>query len=358
MFPERLKRARKAAGLSMEALAEQAEVSRNAIWKYEHGEAMPASGKLLKLSKALDVRSEYFFRPVRQSLDGVAYRKHASLPKKVLDRVSHDVLEQVERWAELLDLFPDSVAPVAPFAPPDGLPRHLQDLGDIETFAEKIRDAWALGRGPIPKLIDVLESRGIIVVATDVVGDAKFDGLACSVQNNPVVVISSHRPGDRQRLTMAHELGHLLLHGRLAKGLDEEKACNRFAGAFLLPKSALVQAVGEKRHALDARELYLLKHEYGISMAAILMRCRQCGIISENLCARYFRQFGKQGWRKQEPGDAYPAEDTTRLRQLVYHALSEEFIGEAKAAELMAQPLARFHAERQLEEAGDGPADQ
>src|SRR5699024_5993925 len=141
---------------------------------------------------------------------------------------------------------------------PDGWPDQFTTLNDVEAAAERLRDAWDLGRSPIPSLIDVLEDRGVIVVVTRVETHDKFDGLMCNVQDKPVVVVSAHRPGDRQRLTLAHELGHLLLHDRLAEELDEEKACNAFAGAFLLPKSALVQAVGCKRHALDAGELYLL----------------------------------------------------------------------------------------------------
>jgi DNA-binding XRE family transcriptional regulator len=59
MFAERLKRARKAAGFSMDTLAKQAGLSANAIKKYEHGTTMPSSANLLKLAKALGVRSEY-----------------------------------------------------------------------------------------------------------------------------------------------------------------------------------------------------------------------------------------------------------------------------------------------------------
>ena len=60
MIGERLKRARAAAGLSMQALGEQAGVSANMIKKYEHDVSMPSSSMLLKLGKALGVRSEYF----------------------------------------------------------------------------------------------------------------------------------------------------------------------------------------------------------------------------------------------------------------------------------------------------------
>ena len=78
-----------------------------------------------------------------------------------------------------------------------------------------------------------------------------------------VWVVSTHSSGDRQRFTLAHELGHLVLHGRLAEGIDEEKACNQFAGAFLLPKSGVLQHLGTFRRHLELQELFLLKVIFG-----------------------------------------------------------------------------------------------
>ena len=46
MFAQRLQRARKAAGLSMNKLAQEVGVSANAIKKYEHGINMPSSSNL------------------------------------------------------------------------------------------------------------------------------------------------------------------------------------------------------------------------------------------------------------------------------------------------------------------------
>lgn len=73
MIGDRLKRARKAAGLSTRALGELAGVGAMAISKYETGKSVPSSGVLLNLSKALGVKVEYFFRPLEVSLQEVEY---------------------------------------------------------------------------------------------------------------------------------------------------------------------------------------------------------------------------------------------------------------------------------------------
>jgi Zn-dependent peptidase ImmA (M78 family) len=197
-------------------------------------------------------------------------------------------------------------------------------------------------------MIDTLESHGVMIIVTDIESKKKFDGLACTIEETPIVVISTYQPGDRQRFTLAHELGHLVLKGRLQEGMDEEKACNHFAGAFLLPRESLFQHLGTLRSAIEGRELFMLKHEFGISMMAVLMRSGQCGVISENLQKRYFMQFSKLGWRTKEPGEQYPNETTYLFKQLVYRALGEDYIGESKAAELLKMSLSNFHQERKL----------
>ncbi len=350
MVGERLMRARKAAGFSMRDLAAAAGVSANMIKKYEHGDSMPSSGVLVKMAKALGVRTEYFFRPAVVELSGIEYRKRAKTPAKLLRKIEADVLDQAERWHELANMWPDF--PVPQFELPSGLPKQITCYEDIESAAEAVRGAWGLGLNPIPDVIDELESRGLLVIVTEVEVGAHFDGLQATVAGKPIIVVSKDWPGDRQRFTLAHELGHLLLHDRLADDLDEERACNRFASAFLLPAESIRTHLGTTRHNIEPRELYLLKHEFGLSMQSCLYRAADVGTISDAVRQRLFMLFSKNGWRKQEPGEAYPKEVTQLFEQLVFRSLGEGIVGESKAAELMAMPLMHFHQARKLEASG------
>ena len=347
MIGERLHRARAAAGLSMQALAEQSGLSANAIKKYEHNLNMPASGNLLKLAKALGVRSEYFFRPATVTLGPVEYRKRAATPQKLLAKIEADVLDQAERWSELVNLWPQF--PIAPFRMPACLPENIAGMDELDAMADALRAEWQLGRNPVPDLIDTLEQRGLRVIVSNVDQDGRFDGLQAVVDGQPLIVVSGSWPGDRQRLTLAHELGHLLLHGRLGEKVDEEKACHRFAAAFLLPASELRIRLGARRHHLEVQELYLLKHEFGLSMQACLYRCADLGIIDDRLRQKMFMLFSVRGWRRNEPGEALPPEETRLFPQLVYHALAEGIVTESKAAELLGIPLMKFHKARMLE---------
>jgi Zn-dependent peptidase ImmA (M78 family)/DNA-binding XRE family transcriptional regulator len=347
MYPERLKRAREAAGLSLRALAEQVGVSHAAIKKYEEGTNTPDSNQLYKLAKAVGVRSEYFFRPFEIQLEGIEYRKRTTTTQLLLKRIHADVLEQAERWHELANLYPQF--PVKAFAVPEGLPSCIASLDEVEQLAAVVRERWKLGENPIPDLVDVLETQGILVIFTALDSQAKFDGLAAHIGSQPVIVVSQGWAGDRQRFTLAHELGHLLLHGRLANDLNEEKACNRFAGAFLLPSAVIQQQLGLQRRMIEWQELYLLKHEFGLSMAGCLFRAADVGVVDAETFAKLWKLFSLRGWRKQEPHLPYPQEQTILFKQLVYRALAEDWLGESKAAELLGIPLSRFHRERKLE---------
>jgi Zn-dependent peptidase ImmA (M78 family)/DNA-binding XRE family transcriptional regulator len=347
MFSTRLHRARKAAGLSLRELGELVGISHASIKKYEDGVAMPSSDILIRLSAALKVRTEYFFRPESFELEGIEYRKRGSLPKKRLDAITHEVLDQIERRVELESLFPQT--PVKAFSPIDGMPRSIKALDAIEDVAQRMREAWQLGLNPIPDLIDVLETNGIRVFMIDTDADKKFDGLAARVNDMPIVVVSRHWPGDRQRFTLAHELGHLMLEGKLAPGLDEEAACNRFAGAFLLPRVSVLREMGEHRNALELKELGLLKEEFGLSMAGILYRARELGIISPAYRDEQAKLFRLKGWNIKEPGPDYPSEKAHVFEQMVFHALAEQYIGESKAAELMGMTLGQFRRVRTME---------
>ena len=346
MFGERLLRARKTAGLSLRALADSVGVSQTAINKYEKGILMPDSTMLIKLAKALDVRVGYFLRTTTLELEKPEYRKKSSLSQKKLQMIEGKILDKIERRLELESLFPKP--PVPEFVLPKGLPKAIKTMDEIEAVADTVRHAWNLGLNPIPELVDVLESIGIRVFEIDESADSKFDGLAATVNGYRIIVISKAWSGDRQRFTMAHELGHLMLEGRLSDD-DEERASDRFAGAFLLPSSTLKLELGEHRTRFELRELLLLKQEFGISMSGILYRTRNLGIIRESYHKSLIIEFSKRGWRKNEP-EQYPAEEPHHFQQLVFHALAEEYISESKAAELMNMSQVEFYQIRMLED--------
>lgn len=326
---ERIKQARKASNLSLRKLAEEIGVSAMAISKYERDQDVPSSGVLLRLSQALQVKIDFFFRPSTASVQLQAYRKHAVLGVKEQQAIQMRIQDWVERYFELESLFPKE-------QPAANLPLWKTiSLDDIETAARELRDRWNLGYDPIENLVQLLEDRGIKVGVIS--GFEHFDACTFKVDGDPVIVTKGELPGDRQRFNLGHELGHLIMD--VQGELKPEQAANRFVGAFLVPAATARFELGANRSDLNINELYMLKHKYGLSMQAWIYRAKDLSIVSENTAARLFQQFRANNWHRHEPGKPYPPETPVRMERLIYRALAEDLISRSRAQELLGKPL-------------------
>ncbi|HHW14104.1 MAG TPA: helix-turn-helix domain-containing protein [Firmicutes bacterium] len=333
---QRLKLARQAVGLSLRDLAEKVQLSAQALSKYERGLDVPSSGVLLRLARALGVKTEYFFRPDLQLEITPVFRKRSTLGKRQEAAIVSRIREWLERYLELEGLFPPEQA--ACFALPDGLDNHVTTMEGVERLAEQLRGAWGLGLDPIENFMEMLEDRGIKVGLVD--GCPDFDACTFWAGECPILVVRSDMPGDRQRFNLAHELGHLVLV--LDGILNAEVAAHRFAGAFLVPASAARRELGEHRRRITVSELHLLKHKYGLSMQGWIYRAKDLQIISESTAVCLFREFRTQGWHVKEPGSQVPPEEPKRMAQLVLRAYAEGLVSESRAAELLGVPLGEF----------------
>lgn len=326
-------------GLSLRDLGDRVALSHAAIKKYEDGQVVPSSDVLLKLSKALNVKVAYFFRADILELEHIEYRRHDDMLKTDLKKIEGKMVEQIERRIELERLFPSipsNECTLSHFK--------LGNLGDPEDVANRVRTYWQLGFDPVTDMVDLFEENGIKVFDFDSKDYPEFDGFSALINKNiHVIVIGNQSPGDRQRFTLAHELGHLL------NSHAKEQWCNQFAGAFILPKQSLVNIMGEHRTAIEIRELSILKQEFGVSMACILHRLDESGIISKKLYKQMHDEFEEKGWSKVEPGSEYPREKSHTFEQMIFHALAEEYIGESKAAELMNISIESFRSLRAMD---------
>lgn len=357
MFGDRLKLARKKAGYSLRGLSDalDAEITAQAIGKYERGEMMPSSGVLSRLAKVLDVSLEYLLSDEVEELESVEFRKLSSTSAGARAQVEARVIDCLQRYLaieEILELDSDSWR-----APRFGS-RLLGSEDEGEGLAQDLRKEWQLGIDPIPNMTALLEDRGIKALVIPL--PDRVSGLTCLVRRPrhkarvPVIVVNENITLERRRLTLAHELAHRLIDD--SSGVDHEKASNVFAGAFLVPRDHLVREIGKSRKALGYQELIQLKRMYRVSAAAFLVRLKQVGIIDQSTVAYAFQTFAR-GWRSAEPeplegsGELGKFERPRRFERLCYRALAEGMITLAKATELLQQPLAK------IEQGLKGPAE-
>ena len=327
----RIRQARVSAGMSVQNVSATVGVSRNAIYKWERGEDVPRQSIIIKLARLFEVDTDFFFREVHVTMCTPAYRRKALLAKKTQDCVEARIALELEK-----QLFVDSLFPEREFPQFSAGSYWVWSLSDVETAADQLRTSWGLGLDPIGSVISAVEEHGVRVVMID--GVEGFDGFSCFANESiPVIAIPAGMPGDRQRFTLAHELGHMVL--KTAPEVDEEKAAHRFAGAFLAPRRAVVSELGPRRSRLDIDELAILKRSYGMSMQAWARRAFDLGIIQREAYKSLFRTFSARGWRREEPGPAVPEERPTRTQLLARQAVAEGLLTPVAADRLLGRVL-------------------
>ena len=196
--------------------------------------------------------------------------------------------------------------------------------------------------------MELLEDKNIKVLDLRVNDD--FDGLQTKVNGSiPVIAYNANKISkpDRVRFTLLHELAHLLLKFGDIGEKQKEVLCHQFAGAMLLPEKMLKEELGVRRSKLSINELGGIKKQYGISMQAIVMRARDCGIVSQSYAKQFFFLIKQMNWKVEEPVEYSGAEESHRFQQLLFRALIEGQISISKAASLNNQTLAEFRKEHQ-----------
>lgn len=337
MIGQRLKLARAATGLSLRELEDRIgnRVTAQSIGKYERDESMPSSGVLIALADALGVSVDYLVGGQEMVLEGVEFRKKKVTSKREEAQVEARVLHMLERYLMVEELL--GLRSIEWHRPREAPYPVIQDVSEADRAAQSLREHWGLGSDPIPNLVELLEEQGIKVLSVDL---TNIDGLTARVRRArkdavPVIVVNRKDWGERQRFTLAHELGHMVMD--VSAKVDDEKAAHRFAGAFLMPADALWAEIGRHRTSIGGSELFYLKQLFGVSVQAITYRCKDLGIFSESLFRRLFHEFSRLGWRSppyREP-HAMSGEEPTRFRRLTFRALAENAISEPKAAELL-----------------------
>jgi transcriptional regulator with XRE-family HTH domain len=309
-------------------------VTKQALSKYEHGASVPTPRVLVALARALGVKAIDLGTEPATNVRILAFRKRSTFSSSAQLAIESRVALDLERRAELQDLVGQRCAGDVPL---QAYP--VTSLDDVELAADTLRDDWELGRDPLDQMVDVLEEHSFHVLGVD--APERFDGMSAvaEVEGEPVAVAVVSRNGvcrERQRLSLGHELGHLVM--AVSDAVDEEKAAYRFGSAFLAPRETLLREVGPRRTDITSEELFILKRRFGVSLAALVYRLHDLDVISNRYYQEWWRHINKMGWRKEEPQET-PAEEPRWLAQSTLRAFSEGLITEADAESLLGRAM-------------------
>lgn len=315
----RIKEARRARGMTPTELANNVGVSRQSISKYELGSSEPSTAILEAIASTLNMPMSFFTKPEEPELNrGTIFfrsmKTNAARAKDIM-MVKSTWATQIAFLLERDIVYPDTDIPCIPdeFC---SSPEYSEE--EIEDIASFVRNTWKLGNGPISNMSRLLESHGIII-ATIKTGLNETDACSCYIGSRAFIFLDMEKEcAVRTRFNLAHELGHLILHGEVTQHDIEDKKklkqieeeANRFASCFLLPRDSFLYDV----RSTSLQSFLYLKRKWKVSIQAMVYRCKELNLFSENQMIYINKQISARRWRKLEPYDIeWPCESITIL---------------------------------------------
>jgi Zn-dependent peptidase ImmA (M78 family)/transcriptional regulator with XRE-family HTH domain len=339
---ERLAQAREARGLTATALSEMIGVRKANISQYEHGKQSPSREVMERIVVVLNQPASFFLRPVTLvGEDSIWWRAMSSATKTARGRAHARFIWLTEIVAYLNDYLDFPAVNLPAFQVPSDV--QAITLGLIEEIAYECRRFWKLGDGPIADAVLLLENNGIMVSRGELLAD-KLDAFShwSDDSERPYIFLGADKESAvRSRHDAAHELGHLILHRQVDRKVIRnpklfrliEDQAHRFASAFNLPARGFADQLWTP--TLDA--FLALKPHWKISIAAMVMRCEQLGILSEEQATRTWINLSRRGWNKEEPLDDRLLPERPRLLRRSIELLVKEGI---KTSEQIVSDLA------------------
>lgn len=303
--PRRIKESRLFRDLSQQELADELDVTKQAISQYENGVLTPKAETLYRLAEVLEFPLAYFSKPYAEEIiTPIFFRKRKTSKKKnviVFETYINWMVEVYSYLKEYLHL------PKLNLIQKDNV--YYSD-SEIEKIATELRRSWGLGNGPISNLTLLMENNGFVISQTGL-DPQKVD--ACSVfftsaksGKCPMIFLTSSTSAVRARRDLAHELGHQVLHSWMGKEDFEENAdiiekeAETFASYFLMPRDSMER----ESFSIDSlNSLLLMKKRWGVSAQSLLYHLHNLRLINDVKFERFQKSIYCKGWRKQEPFD-------------------------------------------------------
>lgn len=316
---EMLSLARQYRGMSQAEVAAAAGLDQGHYSRIERGllNSPPLETTKSAIAAALDFPISFFeqweeINGLPLSVHNPFWRKRASMNATDLKRLHAELnirIMHMRKYLEAIAL--DTELP---------LPRlDADEMGGAEKVAATVRRAWLIPDGPIGNLTSYCERAGILVMHCDFA--EKVDGVTMRVRGlPPLIFLNRAAPADRMRHSLAHELGHLIMHSIPTDDMEDE--ADTFAGEILAPFSQIKRdLIG---HRITLERLIQLKMYWRVSAASLLYKAGKYDYLTQNQSDYLWKQFSARGWRNREPEETQFPIEQPRLYEHVVSLHSTE----------------------------------
>lgn len=293
--------AREFRGLSQTELSQEIKgLSQSNLSKFEKGLATLSEQLQEKIIEHLGFPKEFYNEKIYNVLESSNYRKKSVITKS-------DLLK-FEQRCKLVGYLVDEMAETLEWPEFKLTPLNIEDGFSVKKIANYTRKQLKLDTDePVKNIMSLLESNGIIIY--EIVALDKFDGISfISKKGYPIIVINKSFSSDRKRFTIAHELGHILMHDERNFAISEfrsekikETEANMFASEFLMPEDEIKNSL----YGLNLKDLATLKSYWLTSMASILRRAKDLKCLDDNRFKYFNIELSRLGYKKHEPIDVF-----------------------------------------------------
>lgn len=282
-------------------LGQRCGLSAGTISAIETGKSQASLDQVDAISSALGYSVEFMMAPVLSPTTRPWLRSYADASKREADArraVATLAAEYIRRLRlrPLQDLIPDFSGDLDDPMAIEEAAQHARELAGLEEDAvvgNTIRAAERMGCVVLPFESELGRHLGMSVRADDL----------------PIICVAKTGiPGDRQRFTVAHELGHLVLHATsrppddAAKATTMERQAHRFAAAFLAPADPLLETLDQvSKGRVTLAVLAEVKAVWGMAIRALVGRFKELGRIDADHAQSLYKQISSRGWNKAEP---------------------------------------------------------
>lgn len=305
---DRIRLARELRGLTQTELAELVNITQPTIAQIEKGVISPSDNTLQAIILRTGFPLSFFKQPTSIEFpagSSLLNRARASMTLRERNvarqyaRVVFEVAEKLEKSFK-------------------EIPVHLLPLDD-DAISAAMQTRSFLGfspDSPIDNLINAIEDNGIMVIALPVKlrDQDAFSMWVRGKARRPLIILSgASESGDRLRFSVAHEIGHLVIHkGTILSMKELEDEADEFAGEFLMPREAMLKEITVP---VTLPTLLPLKKRWKVSLQALIRRAYELGVISQRQYKYLMQQVSARGWRTKEPIDI-PKEKPRKISQM------------------------------------------
>jgi len=307
--PKMIALARESRGFSQLELAEKLNLSPSHMSRIEQDFTELGEHHLKPLSTFLNYPEEFFYQEGETLPPALALRKRNIVAQKILlpiEAQTNIYRLNIEKLLKAIN-HPEINLPVL----------DIEKLGSPAEAARKLRKLWKIEKGVINNLTQVLEDNGLFLINFDFNTD-RVDGMSILANGKFPIMFSNKRSlGDRQRFTLAYELGHLVMHLYTNPSFtrDISHEANEFAAEFLMPEKDIKS---DFKDGVTINILADLKRKWKLSMQALLYRANDIGVITDNQKRYLVNQFNSMNIRRREPSELdIPRENPMKVRDMI-----------------------------------------